>query len=106
MVNIDELEKVLLVNWTKFIDPKKIMSLILLIVRDSNLPCIKDKSNKKSIQITLSQFRPAKNGNYTIWVDFIIPKKEGIAIGTCELILNLYDKEINHVQTIGSIFSY
>ena len=104
-VNTEELEKLLLVNWTKFINPQRMISLILSKVRDVDLPKTDQLlTTKKSVQVTLSQFRPTKNGNYSIWADFIIPKQEGIAVGTCELFFDPFTGSIDHLQTLGNMF--
>jgi hypothetical protein len=106
LVNKDEFEKVLLVNWTKFINPQRMISFILSNVRDTNL--VKSdritELKQKSVQITLSQFRPTNHGSFIIWADFIIPKKEGLAVGTCELSLEPVSGSIKHLQTLGTVF--
>lgn len=106
-VNRDELEKVLLANWTKFINPQRMISFVLSNVRDTDLVRVDHASpaQKKSVQITLSQFRPAKNGSYMIWADFVIPKKDGVAVGTCELCLDPLTGNVEHSQTLGNIFA-
>jgi hypothetical protein len=106
-VNTDELERLLLVNWTKFINPQRMISFVLSNVCDTDLVRVDQPAptQKKSVQITLSQFRPAKNGSFEIWADFIIPKKEGIAVGTCELRLDPLTGSIEHSQTLGNIFA-
>lgn len=106
LINIDEFEKLLLINWTKFISPQKLIAFVLSCVRDSNNitkanspPPIK----KRTIQVSLSKFRPIEHG-FSIWADFVVPKKEDLIIGTCELQLNLQTNELKHLQTIGSMF--
>jgi hypothetical protein len=106
LVNKEEFEKLLIVNWTKFINPQKMISFVLINVRDTDLTIINKPApiQKNSIGVTLSQFRPAKDGSFVIWADFIIPKQTGIAIGTCELLFNPYTGSVNHLQTIGNLF--
>jgi hypothetical protein len=107
IVNRDEFEKVLLVNWTKFINPQRLISFVLSNVLDTDLQRVDQPAptQKKSVQITLSQFRPAKNGSFLVWADFVIPKKEGLAVGTCELRLDPLTGSIEHSQTLGNIFA-
>jgi hypothetical protein len=103
MVNLIEFERLLLANWTKFINPQKLIAFVLSAVRDAELGTLKTDSPKKpSLQITLSQFRPEAEG-FLIWVDFTIPKPKGAAVGTCELRFNPAQGEIHIVQTLGNV---
>lgn len=105
-VNKNELEKLLIINWTKFINPQKMIAFVLSNVRDTDLVKVNTSLpiHKKSIELVLSQFRPAKNGSYLIWAEFVIPKQEGVAIGTCELCFDPLTGSIAHLQTLGNIF--
>jgi hypothetical protein len=107
MVNLDEFEKLLLTNWTSFIDSRKLIAFVLTNVRDSELPILKNTlpSQKKSIQITISNFRATQDRTFTIWVDFVIPKSASIAVGTCELRFDPLTGDIKHLQTIGNLFN-
>lgn len=108
MVNLDEFERLLLTNWTTFINPQKLISFILEKVRDSELTVKKGTSlfQKKSLQIKLSYFRIADEHRfYTIWVEFTIPKSQGVAIGTCELSFDPLTGAIEHLQTLGNILT-
>jgi hypothetical protein len=106
LVNIDEFEKLLISHWTKFINPQKLIALVLTHVRDTNL--IRNNTSppiqKKAIQVTLTQFRATLDG-FIIWVDFVIPKEKGLAIGTCELRMCPITGELRHLQTLGNIFT-
>lgn len=106
MTNIDELEKVLLSNWAKFINPQRFMAFVLAAVRDMDLRVVASPppTHKDSVQITLSQFRPDQDRNFILWADFTIPKEEGIAIGTCEIRLDPYTGLLSHLQTLGNIY--
>ena len=105
MVNIEELERVLLLNWTRFINPQRMIAFVLSRVRDSDLNKVAGNPpmQKSGIQVSLSQFRPAKDGSYILWAEFLVPKEEGTAIGTCEMRLDL-EGSLNHIQTVGSLF--
>jgi hypothetical protein len=106
LVNINEFEKLLIKHWTQFINPQKLIAFVLQHVRDTDLA----KANtpppvqKNAVQITLTQFRATENGIFIIWVDFIIPKEKGLAIGTCELNMCPVTGKINHLQTLGNFF--
>lgn len=106
MVNLNEFERLLLTNWTKFINPQRLIAFVLSKVRDTELDTIHNKppKQKTSLQITLSQFRPSPDG-FLIWVDFVIPKPEGTVVGTCELRFDPVKGAIEHLQTLGNIFT-
>lgn len=108
LIKLDELEKILLVNWTKFIDTHRFITFILSNINNANLMISDQKilENRESLKITLSQFKLDSNYKFIIWADFIIPKQEGIAFGTCEINLDILNNELTHLQTTGNIFSY
>jgi Holliday junction resolvase-like predicted endonuclease len=107
MVNLEEFEKLLLTKWTLFIDPKKLIAFVLTKVRDSELIAQKGvtPSQKKSIKITVSHFRASQNRNFTLWVEFVIPKPTGVAVGTCELSFDPLTGTIEHLQTLGNLLN-
>lgn len=107
MVNLDELEKLLLTNWTKFINPQKLIAFVLTNVRDSELIAMKGTppSQNKSLKITISYFRASADGAFTIWVEFVIPKATGLAVGTCELRFDPFTGELDHLRTLGNLLS-
>lgn len=107
MVNLKEFERLLLTNWTSFINYNKLIALVLSKVRDSELNEIKKPvpNEKKSLQIKISKFTPNKNGTFDIWVDFIIPKSTGTALGTCELCFDSTTGSVEHTQTVGTLFT-
>lgn len=107
MVDLDELEKLLLTNWTKFINPQKLIAFVLTNVRDSELPTLKGSppSQNKSLKITISHFSANSNRTFTVWVEFVIPKATGLSIGTCELKFDPFTGELTHLQTLGTILT-
>lgn len=105
MVNLNEFERLLLTNWTSFINPKKMIAFILANVRDTELTIKKGTlpSQQKSLKITISRFQANSDKDYIIWVEFVIPKSTGIAIGTCELRFDPLTGDIEHLQTLGNL---
>mgnify|MGYP001615904408 CR=1 FL=1 len=105
-IKFDELEKILLTNWTKFIDTHRLITFVLSNINGTEFKKINQKTLvKKSLKITLSQFRLKNNNTFEIWVDFTIPKKEGVIVGTCTMCLNIYINELKHLETIGNLFT-
>lgn len=106
MVNLNEFERLLLTNWTRFISPVRLIAFVLSKVRDAELNTINNKppKQKSSLQLTMSQFRPTPDG-FVLWVDFVIPKPEGTVVGTTELRFDPVKGVIEHLQTLGNIFT-
>lgn len=107
MINKEKLEELLVRNWTKFLDTKKIMVRTLQDVNTST-----DKfnycENEKQItntttQISISRFYLAESG-FTIWIEFIIPNNKYISVGTIEYIL-YHNGSIELKQIIGTKFT-
>lgn len=80
----DKLENLLLTHWTEFLDSNKLLVFVLQTVRDTSMPKIPSKVEKKGIQIKLSKCHLEGSG-LVIWVDFRVPKDDGTAVGTIEL---------------------
>lgn len=98
----EKLENFLIANWSKFLDVNKLFSFILIQVRDcNNLIEINQVKTDKMMKITISRLELDKN--ITFWFDFTIPKKEGIAVGTHELVLG-FNSEIISSSTYGNLF--
>lgn len=91
MINKLKLEKLLLTNWTDFLNGKALMSLaeeIAINQLDVPPPC-------KVHTLTLSRFELVDNG-FVIWVDFTA--NNGKVKITSEL--NLSNSEIKHIHSI------
>jgi hypothetical protein len=106
MVNLDEFERLLLTHWTCFINPNRLIAFVLANVRDTELTLQKSTNpSTKSLKITISQFRASEDRTFILWVEFIIPKSTGFAVGTCELRFDPLTGTIEHLQTIGNLIS-
>jgi hypothetical protein len=105
--NIDELEKLLVKNWTAFISPQRLIALVLASVRNADLSRVQNApgiKNKNVTRVTLSQFRPAKDRSFTLWADFSVAQEKGLAVGTCELKFDPFSGSISNLQTVGNFF--
>jgi hypothetical protein len=93
IVKKSDLEKLLLTNWTKFIDYQKLIIFVTQTVRDyNNFPIFEeDELPEKGVQITLTRFS-ILNNKFILWIDFTVPKQLGFVIGTCETTLELSGK--------------
>jgi hypothetical protein len=105
VIKEEQLEELLLVNWTKFLDTAQIMAFVLSNVRssiNSFTHLEQTQFAKKAVQVTLSRFQPVKNG-FILWAEFNIPINEQIAIGTTELHLT-NTGTLSHIQSIGNLY--
>ncbi len=104
MLNKTELEKLLLTNWTKFIDKNKLVALVLSSIRDNkkDFNITQRKNQSSGFKIKISRFEPDKE-NFHLWAEFTLANGEESVVGTTEFSLNLSGKT-HHIQTIGTIF--
>lgn len=91
MINVTGLEKILITNWTSFINPNKLMELVKKEVENGEFP-FGEAVVKKKTEMSISAFRPLKN-NFLVWVEFAVVKNPfTVVIGTCEFIYELPDE--------------
>lgn len=103
MINFQELENLLIKNWTTFLDPKKFINLITESALNASLPISeRPQSLKLGTQVKLSRFTLTEQG-FILWADFIIAQKDKTAIGTVELLLSS-SGVIQPIQTVGNAF--
>ena len=95
MFNKENLEKLLITNWTSFIDFRELINLVKTNITNSSLQYKSITQKKTNIQ--LSRFFPTKEG-FEIWVEFMSPEY----MTTSEFMLTL-DGKIKHIQTIGFV---
>ena len=84
LINTENLEKLLVINWTKFLDYRGLLSFIQL---NNNI------NEFKMQQLSLSRFEFTDDG-FIIWADYTIDNKQF----TTELLLK--DSSITHIQTV------
>ena len=105
-LNKDKLEKLLIANWSQFLNSSKLMGLVLttvksnidrfIVISNNNLP-------NKGVSITLSRCEWTRHG-FIIWVEFSVPiSNDKVAEGTTEFCLN-HDGTLTTLSTLGNIF--
>ena len=97
----DKLEKLLVANWTQFLDTTRLMALVLQKLQENagRLDIISSESIKpKGIKISISRFSVLQHG-FTIWIEFnapVVPNR--YAEGTMELFMDLQGNfEMTHL---------
>lgn len=88
----DKLEKLLIANWTHFLNSSKLMAYALKMVQENanRLDIISsEKIKNKGVRITISRFSYTPEG-FLIWIEFNAPiaPRNNYAEGTLEVLLN------------------
>lgn len=105
MIDFLKLEELLVANWTKFLDSKKIMAFVLQTVRDRSDSFVEIKNSGQkipNIQVMLSRFQIVADG-FIVWVEFKVPLDKKFASGTTEFHLT-NTGNITHLQTLGNTY--
>ena len=101
----DKLEKLLVANWTRFLDSTRLMAFVMQKLQENSgrLDIISPEAIKsKGIKITLSRFYPTKR-SFAIWIEFSAPVAPNRhAEGTMELSMDL-DGNFEAVHLVGNI---
>jgi hypothetical protein len=101
----DNFEKLLVANWTRFLDSSKLLAYVLRNVQENanSLAIINGQNTKaKGVKATISRFY-LDIDRFTIWLEFTVPL--GInrtAEGTMELALD-FRGNLTHINTVGNI---
>ena len=96
MFKPEKLEKILLVNWTEFLDKREILALAKRCAVEYmgiEPPC-------QVVTLTLSRFEIQDTG-FLIWMEFTVTKSKNKIFGTSELHLS-NTGNLRHLQTIRS----
>jgi len=102
IINKERLEKLLITNWTSFLDRNKLLAFVLSTVRNQKFSiATSDDFTNKNVIVKLSRFELTNTG-FEVWADFNVPQQNGCAVGTTELALS-FDGKLSHVQTIGTL---
>lgn len=106
MIYKEKLEELLVRNWTKFLDTKKVLVKVLQDANASadtfNIVKSDGKPEKKAMQVSLSRFRLADTG-FLIWVEFVVPRDGEVYVGTAEYRL-LASGSLELRQMLGTRF--
>ena len=87
MLLVENLEQLLLRNWTSFLDIKSFTRYVVSLAKNAELQIgSSDVEYPKGVQLKLSQFRLIERG-FCVWVEFIVPNGPSeTVIGTSELL--------------------
>ena len=100
----NKLEKLLQSQWTEFLDKPQLIRAVLEYARDEDYRVLKQTDiPSRQFKVTITKFAIQKPLQFEAWVEFTVPKDEGVVIGTHVLILSL-DGEMELKETYGTHF--
>jgi hypothetical protein len=105
IINEENLEKILVANWTQFIDSKLLRDFVQNEVPKNLNSLINIPVKKLSIntnRVSLSRFYPHQNG-YILWIEFVLKVKDKIAEGTIEGFTSAKEKTIKLIEVNGCL---
>lgn len=104
--NEENFEKLLVTNWTQFINSSKLMAYVIQITQENanNLIETSEPIKTTGVKISVSRFSLTPQKDFIIWVEFTLPiSPNKMTEGTVEL--SLSQGNISHILTTGNIYS-
>lgn len=82
MIKPEQLESLFLKNWAEFIDKTALIRKVLVDARDADLKMIEGQAPASQLSITITRFCLIDNSNFEVFVEFTVPKDNGIIVGS------------------------
>lgn len=90
MIYKEKLEELLVRNWAKFLDTKKVLVRVLQDVAAQadtfNIVGGDGRPERNAMQVSLSRFQLTDAG-FVVWVEFVVPRNGEVCVGTAEYML-------------------
>ncbi len=103
MILNDRLEQLLLSNWAQFLDKLQLMKIVLEHASNNEYPLIEQEEiPPRHTKIQITKFTPNER-NFAVWVEFTVPKGNGVLVGTHTFSLTL-NGELTLNETYGTHF--
>jgi hypothetical protein len=107
LLKIERLETVLQSRWAEFLDNVQVMRLVLEHVRDTPFQTLTQQEiPTRHTKMSITHFRLDHRGEFPffeVWVEFTVPKGDGVVIGTAIFELRL-SGSFDLRQCLGSHF--
>lgn len=78
----EKLEQLFLHNWAEFIDKTALIRKVLVDARDAELKSVSGSPPTSQLKLTITRFRLVDNTKFEVWVEFAVPKDEGMIVGS------------------------
>lgn len=99
----EKLEALLLANWATIMDKTRLLKVVLEHARNTEYSTLEQAQlPPRHTKVQVTKFRP-DGCKFSVWVEFTVPKGEGVVVGTHVYSLNL-DGELILLETFGSHF--
>jgi hypothetical protein len=86
----EKLEQLLQSKWAEFLNPQQIVRLSMEYARDTEYrTLLQNEIPKIQLRVSVTKFLVTEPSEFEIWVEFSIPKANGVIIGTHVMSLNL-----------------
>jgi hypothetical protein len=93
LIKKNKLEQVLLTNWSEYVDQTQFLRFVLTHSQQNNYPFVRQSIPVlQKIKITITKLMITDQNNIEIWVEFNIPKDDGVVIGTHIISVDLLGK--------------
>lgn len=104
ILNLEKIDELFQANWVDLLDRMTFMRILLEDVRNSDYQ-IREGTNKVplSTRLTITKFIPCGKCKFEVWVEFTVPKNEGVVQGSHIYCLNL-DGSLELKNTYGVHF--
>lgn len=105
LIDPQKLEALFLANWAKLIDKTQFLKRVLSDARDFKAPVVsqEDAPPGSTTKMTITKFQPQGKGCFEIWVEFNLPRENGVLVGTHIYELSL-DGDATLISTSGVSF--
>lgn len=104
VLNLEKLDQLLQANWTQLLDRTTLMRILLEDVRDTSYQVVEQETvSPAHMKLTITKFVPCCKTKFELWVEFTVPKSEGIVQGSHIYHLD-FDGELTLQSTYGVHF--
>jgi len=99
----EKLERLLQSHWVEILDHVRLMRVIAELVRDTSFKVIEQAEiPQRHIKMSVTSFKMTNHG-FEVWVEYSVPKGDGVVIGTSTFLLCL-SGELELKETFGIHF--
>jgi len=78
----EKLEQLFLKNWADFVDKTALIRRVLVDARDADLQEVVGEPPTSQLKLTITKFSLIDNSQFEVWVEFAIPKDNGMIVGS------------------------
>ena len=104
VIDTKKLETILQSKWSEFLDKSQLMRVVLEYARDAEYRVLRQSEPpSQQVKLSVTKFTIKQPLQFEVWVEFTVPKDNGVVIGTHVLTL-LLTGEVELEETYGTHF--